>query len=248
MLIHARTAIHKKQTGFTLVEIAVVLVIVGLLVGSFIGTFADRIDSTRRDNTQKELEEIKQVLMAYAYSRTPPYLPCPDTDVPPDGLENRVGANCTAAGATGVFPWREVGIGNEDAWGARYGYWVSSDYNNTSGFLLTSTDNGGVNSAIQTRVGNANANIVQNAVAVVFSHGKNGLGGISSDGVNRPPVPAVGNGHDDENENIDNDLNFISRSPSEEGSVAVGGVYDDILVWISSYEIKAKMVEAGALP
>ena len=47
---------RKQQSGFTLVEIAVVLVLVGLLVGSFIGTFANRVDTTRRDNTIKELE------------------------------------------------------------------------------------------------------------------------------------------------------------------------------------------------
>ena len=36
-----------------------ILVIIGFLVGSFIGTFADRIDTTRRDNTKKELDDIK---------------------------------------------------------------------------------------------------------------------------------------------------------------------------------------------
>ena len=54
----------KLNAGFTLVEIAVVLVIVGLLVGSFIGTFADRIETTRRYNTQAELNEIKKLLIA----------------------------------------------------------------------------------------------------------------------------------------------------------------------------------------
>ena len=46
-----------KQSGFTLIEIAVVLVIVGILVGSFIGSITNRIETTRRDNTKKQLED-----------------------------------------------------------------------------------------------------------------------------------------------------------------------------------------------
>jgi len=239
---------RNKQTGFTLVEIAVVLVIVGLLVGSFIGTFSDRIDATRRDKTITDLEEIKQVLIAHAFSQANPYLPCPDIDVPPDGFEDRTAGICDAAGAVGILPWRNLGMGHEDAWGARYSYWVSANYSVDTGFLLTSPDAAAGNAAIETRVGNAALNIVQNAVAVVFSHGKNSLGGVSIEGVNRPAIPALGNGHDDEIENVDADFTFMSRSPSEEGSLAVGGVFDDIVVWINSYELKAKMVKTGVLP
>lgn len=238
-----------REAGFTLIEIAVVLVIVGLLVGSFIGTFAERIDSTRRDNTIKELDEIKSVLMAYAYTRNPPYLPCPDVDVPPDGLEDRTAGVCDAAGAAGVLPWIDLGVGHDDAWGMRYRYWVSADYSIDTGFQLTSADNVfGVNAAVNTKVGNAVQSLVQNAVAIVFSHGANNLGATSTAGVAQPAIPAPGNNHDDENENIDADFSFVTRAPSEEGSAAAGGVFDDILVWVGSYEIKAKMVATGILP
>jgi len=242
--------VNKKQTGFTLVEVAIVLVIVGLLIGSFIGTVASRIDMTLRNETSAELEEIKNVLMAYAFSKAPqPYLPCPDITVPPDGLEDRTMGICDAVGAVGTLPWRDLGLGFDDAWGARYRYWVSSNYTDSNtGFTLASADVGGGNSLIQTRLGDVNTNIVQNAVAVIFSHGKNGLGGVSVSGINLPPIPAVGNGHDDENENVDANSVFMSRLPSEEGSAAIGGVYDDILIWINSYEIKAKMVATGVLP
>lgn len=239
-----------KQYGFTLVEIAVVLVIVGLLVGSFIGTFSKRIDTTRRDNTKKELLEIKQVLMAYAFSQGgTPYLPCPDTDIPPNGDENReVAGNCTAAGAVGTLPWMTIGLGSVDAWGTQYRYWVSDNYSIDTGFVLSSPDSGAGNAAIETRWGNLNKVIATNAVAVIFSHGKNSLGGISDDGGNRAPIPAVGNGYDDENENMDADFFFMSRLPTDEGAATIGGVFDDILVWINSYELKAKMVDVGVLP
>lgn len=245
MLILSRAS-RKHQSGFTLIEIAVVLVIIGMLVGSFIGTFASRIDTTRRDNTKKELEEIKSVLKAYAFTKSPPYLPCPDTSVPPNGIENRAAGACAAGVAVGTLPWITLGMGHADAWDTRYSYWVNTDYSINTGFGLTTGDAG--SAQINTRVNNNAQAIVANAVAVIFSRGKNALGGISVEGFNQAPIPAVGNGYDDENENADANSVFMSRFKTDVGVAAAGGVFDDILVWINSYEIKANMVEAGVLP
>jgi len=240
---------QKTNAGFTLVEIAVVLVIVGILVGSFIGTFSERIDKTKIDNTKQQLNDIKKLLKAYAYSgNAEPYLPCPDTSTPPDGSEDRTNGVCNAGNTVGILPYETLGMGNSDAWGMRYRYWVSSNYStNTSdtGLSLTTPDTG---ATINTRVGDATRKIVKNAVVVIFSHGKNNLGATSTDGINQPSIPSFGNGHDDEIENIDTNATFMSRPPSVEGSAAVGGIYDDILVWMGSFELKAAMVEAGKLP
>ena len=239
--------IYRYENGFTLVEIAVVLVIVGLLVGSFIGTFAERVETTRRDNTVNELDEIKQVLMAYAYTNAPVFLPCPDTDAPPDGIENRdAGGNCTAGTAVGTLPWVSLGMAHADAWNNRYSYWVNPDFSTDTGFDLATGD---ANSAqINTRTNNLAVALAPNAVAVVFSRGENGLGGVSVEGVDRDAIPALGNGHDDEIENADGNSVFMYRFKTEEGVAAAGGAFDDILMWINSYELKAKMVETGVLP
>jgi len=237
----------KKQAGFTLVEIAIVLVIIGLLVGSFIGTFSSRVDTTRRNETKEGLIDIKKVLMAFAYSQSPNvYLPCPDTDTPPDGEENRLAGVCDPGGSLGTLPWVTLGIGRQDAWGLHYRYWVNDDYANSAGFGLNDDDLGGGNAQIQTRVNDVNTNIVQNAVAVIFSHGKNRLGGVSVDGITQEVIPLADS--DDENENGDGGIVYMTRPPSGEGAAATGGVFDDIVIWINSYELKAKMVEAGKLP
>lgn len=234
-----------RQTGFTLIEIAVVLVIVGVLVGSFIGTLSSRIDTTQRDSTYTELQEIKKVLLAYAFSRgAVAYLPCPDVSVPPDGVEDRTdGVNCDAAGAIGTLPWRDLGLAEADVWGSYYRYWVSDNYAVNTGFALTTVDVGGGNATIQTRRNDASVTIVSNAAAVVFSHGKNSFGATSMEGVVQPAIPAAG--YDDENENTDADLTFVSRAPTDAGAAAAGGVFDDILIWVNSYELKAKMIEVG---
>ena len=243
-----KSHIGQRQSGFTLIEIAVVLVIVGLLVGSFIGTFAQRIDTTRRDNTVRELLEIKKVLIAYAFTQTPPRLPCPD--VTGDGIQDLVAGDCQALSTEVWFlPWQDLGLGFGDAWDNRYRYWVNNAYARNAGFDLNAADDAaGGNATIQTRVNDAAVNMLDNAVAVIFSHGKNSLDAVSIENDNRALLPAPGNDHDDEIGNLDNDRTFMSRSPSEEGSASTGGVYDDIVVWINSYEIKAAMVETGKLP
>lgn len=239
---------REEQGGFTLIELAVVLVIVGVLIGSFVGSFTERIDTTRRDDTRKELEEIKQALLAFVYSSAGPLyaLPCPDTDIPPDGFSNPVGAGaCTAGNTVGTLPWATLGMGREDAWGTQYSYWVDGNYaDNTTGFTLDT--NSGISAQINTRANNAAITVANNAVAVVFSRGKNGYGGISRDGINRPAIPATG--HDDELDNADANAVFMSRFQTEEGVTTAGGAFDDILVWINVFELKSKMVETGRLP
>lgn len=236
----------KKQTGFTLIEMAVVLVIVGLLAGSFIGTFVSRVDTTRRDNTNKELLEIKRTIIAYAFTRGGGvYLPCPDTVIPPTGDETRVAGVCSPADTMGTLPWKTLGLGREDAWATHYRYWVNDDYAAAVGFNLTFDDELGGNAIIQTRLNDVNTNMVQNAVAVIFSHGKNTKGGIGVNSINQPAIPAA---NIDEVENGDGGQLYMARPPSEIGSASAGGVFDDVLVWINSYELKAKMVDVGKLP
>jgi prepilin-type N-terminal cleavage/methylation domain-containing protein len=237
-----------RQSGFTLIEIAVVLVIVGLLVGSFINTFSERIETTRISETDAELADIKDALIAFAFTRGgAPYLPCPDVTAPPDGAEDRDGfGNCSAGVNVGVLPWRTLGFARADAWSTQYSYWVNNDFAVNTGFTLA-TDNVANYSTIRTRVNDVLTDVSQNAVAVVFSHGKNGLGGISSENVNRPALPAPGNGFDDEIENQDANRIFISRYRTDEGVATAGGAFDDIVVWINAFELKARMIEAGAL-
>jgi len=240
---------NRTSQGFTLVEVAVVLVIVGVLVGSFIGTFANRIEVTRRGDTKKELDEIKLALLGYAYTNG--YLPCPDVSIPPDGIEeigvDRVTGRCVAGNTPGTLPWVTLGVGSADAWNIRYSYWVDRIYSDDSGaaaawpnpgsvFVLLSADGTAV---IQESV---LGDIATNVVAVVISHGKNTLGGINISVVASAAAAA------DELENTNNDGNFVSRPPSPVGATTAGGEFDDILIWISEYELKAKMVEAGVLP
>jgi prepilin-type N-terminal cleavage/methylation domain-containing protein len=227
----------KLIRGFTLVELAMVLVIIGLILGSFIGTISSRIEATRIAETKKELEDIKKAILGYAYKKGE--LPCPDGNGDGESEDPCVGI------ISGTIPSVTLGLGLGDAWSNRYEYWIDTAF--VVEFDLDTdtavTDGGKIN---QRDNSDLTELVAENAVAVIFSKGKNGLGATGVDGVARDAIP--GTGHDDENENDGSDEVFVSRPPTSEDAATAGGEFDDIVIWISEFELKAKMVEAGKLP
>lgn len=97
---------YENQSGFTLIEMAVVLVIVGILVGSFIGSFSSRIETSRRDATQTQLQEIKAALLGFASANG--RLPCPAIATS-GGFELPVGGGACAR-QYGFVPGRTLGL------------------------------------------------------------------------------------------------------------------------------------------
>jgi len=221
--------------GFTLVEVAVVLVIVGLLLGGFIGSLSSRIEVARYTETMDDLESIKQAIIGYAYKNG--VLPCPDADA--DGISE---TSCST-GPAGNVPWVTLGLGSGDAWNNRFEYWLDADRFSVP-FALSTNAIGAVNT--RSPDGSTLLQYANGVVVVVFSRGKNGFGAVGADGASRVAIPATG--HSDEDNNGDGNQEFVSRLPTHEGATTAGGVFDDIVVWISEFELKAKMVKVGRLP
>jgi len=250
---------YKANKGFTLIELAIVLVIIAILLGSFIGTLSSRIENTRKSDTVEELKEIKQAMMAYAFVYG--YLPCPDCSTATgtcaaatagDGIADydAGGTNlCFNAEGLGNVPWVTLGLGQSDSWGTRYRYSVQNEYADMSTpFILGSASGSTIIREPDFAADITGATpqpLANNIVAVLFSHGKNGYGGISETNVARPAIPVA---NIDELENTDDDQFYYLRPETEIGSAIAGGEFDDIVIWISEFELKAKMVEAGKLP
>lgn len=115
---------YRKQTGFNLVELALVLVIIGVLsVGGFQMIQAQR-DAAKYSSSKQNLLQAKQALLAYVLVNQ--YLPCPDTNQ--DGRENRSGSRCSAN--NGRLPYIDLGLNKgdvSDGWGNPIRYAVNQE-------------------------------------------------------------------------------------------------------------------------
>lgn len=228
---------QRFMNGFSLVEMAIVLAIVTLLLAGLLPTISSQIEQQRRNETRKQLEEIRAALIGYAVSQPVPKLPCPaKASTPTTGGVNPGVADCTiAVTATntinGVVPWATLGTSETDAWGRRFTYAIASSVTGSFGtsFTLTSTGN------IDVRNAAAGTAIASGMPAVIVSHGVNGLGAYMPDGSQLLPVTDP-----DEQENSNANNIFVSHDNTT--------TFDDLVVWISPNTLFNRLVAAGKLP
>lgn len=209
--------------GFTLVEMAVVLVIVGLLLGGLIVPLTAQMEMRDRQQAQNDMANIKQAILGYALTHLAadgkPYLPCPDTDG--NGTENRNNLG-SCSKQEGGLPWADLGLPSNTPWGAPYFYHVSPLFSNSKvGFTLATNGN------IKVLQSAAGATLASGLPFVIVARGANGAG--------------AGN---DEKENGDGDTDFVSHAPSN----AVGNEFDDLVDWVPVFVLANQMVSAQVLP
>ncbi len=244
----------RRPRGFSLIEMAFVLIIVTLLLGGLLVPFATQVEQKRIAETQKAMEEIKEALIGYAL-RMPagaPYLPCPDNTN--DGAEDRDLATDLCDIVEGNLPWATLGVGNQDAWGNRFHYRVSPEFSKSPafplGFGLGSNGNIDVCSAI-TAAGACppNTSIASNVPVVVVSYGKNGYGALSSNSAGaRNIAPLAINLDEVANQPVPIGAHpiFVSRTLTLPGAGSTE--FDDQVIWLSPNVLFNRMVAAGRLP
>lgn len=237
--------------GFTLTEIAIVLAIMGLLLGSTLFTLTAQVESRNRADTQRRLEDARDLLVSFALVNG--RLPCPGTT---SGDEAGGGTAACVASYGGFLPARTIGFQPTDsagfgldAWGNRVRYAVSAtqwgaaparftrqhgpaaawSISQKPADLVVCSASPAVAAALACDAGTSLTN--QNTVvALVFSTGKNG---------------ALGGGAN-EARNLDGNPLFVSRPPDPPS--AGGGEFDDLVVWIPVGLLYGRMVAAGVLP
>lgn len=256
----------RGQSGFSLIELAVVLVIIGLLVGGGIAALDVTAQQSRRSEQQRQLAEVREALYGFAISEG--RLPCPvdlDDNYPPDGIEDpedpNAGTDCSAE--EGALPWRQLGIGRRDAWGNPLLYRVTQDFadgpeddegndsSSGSSFALNSDEDDGEGDL--TVEDGEGGTITSDTPAVVVSFGPQGdqvwtEAGFVCPGSGGEPANGFS---DDETENcdwIDDNSDDTYVAADFRTSDASAGRFDDMLIWLPTPILKTRMVDVGRLP
>lgn len=246
-----------REAGFSLIELAVVLVVIGLLIGGGVAAFDATREQSRRSEQQRQLTEVREALYGFALSEG--RLPCPvdlDDSYPPDGIEDpenpAAGSGCSVE--EGALPWRQLGVGRRDAWGNPFRYRVTQDFadgpedndgadsDGGSSFSLFNSEDDGEGD-ITVEDGNGGT-ITSRTPAVVVSSGPQG-DQVWTDMEFFCP-DAAGGFSDDEIENCNGDELFMAANFRIADSA--DGRFNDQLIWISTPVLKARMVDVGRLP
>ena len=149
------SAKSSAQNGFSLIEIAIVLIVLALLFALFAGMSTNLISQHRRELTKTRLANIDAALTLFVsqYKR----LPCPadgrkDPVVDPTaGQENppTPPSNCGPnTQQFGVVPWSALGLAAgdiEDGWGGRFTYRVGPELVVSNAMDFSSCDPAGTN-------------------------------------------------------------------------------------------------------
>lgn len=227
--------------GFTLVEMAIVLVIIAFMIGGVLAPLSTQKEQERRGENQALLEEALEALAGFAVVNG--YLPCPDT-IGDDGLEDTGGnlGDCGRLTATpndfyiGRIPWVDLGVNAEfDPWGdgrfvyyAVNGAFVGDPADGTFELDAAGAGTGVIRvHASAADCGTNNNLIADNVPAVIWTSAK---------------TLYIGNA--DEDENLDPDRCLVFRPYSN----VTNQEFDDQMVWLSPNVLFNRMVSAGKLP
>ncbi len=238
--------LRRAAGGFTLTELAVVMVIIAFLIAGGIMTLNSQVEQRNYEETVRRLNAAAEAVLAFAVVNQ--RLPCPAAPAS-TGVESPAGGACTNS-FSGFLPAETIGFGHIDA--ERYGL---DAYTNRIRYAVATTIAGCTGSSTTphfTSTANLKANGIScrpndldictsaacaarvvtagTAAFIVFSTGKNGAL-LTQYGI-------------DETENTDGDAVFVSHVPGTTGAAA----FDDIMVVVPVGVLYARLIAAGILP
>jgi prepilin-type N-terminal cleavage/methylation domain-containing protein len=259
------------RRGFSLVEIAVVLVIIAILATAIGVPLASQLDQQKTKDTEKQLELIKEAIYGFAMANG--RLPCPAsaTSNGAEAFASGGPADGDCSPTSGWVPAATLGLSPVDssgyfvdAWGLtanRVRYAVSKVKYETGAptgcpatltYPLTKTD--GIKGATMGCLASTSATVNLLSVrSTTVSDTANGCTPADLS-VKAPFVvfslgknASTGGTGADEAQNVaTNATTFVSHTPTPSGNCA--GEFDDLVTWGSLNTLFSRMVQAGRLP
>jgi prepilin-type N-terminal cleavage/methylation domain-containing protein len=264
---------RSNSRGFTLIEMAMVLLIMGLLLGGGLAVLSSQIENQKTKETQKILEEAKEALIGFAIANG--RLPCPASATSAGQESFCTNATPAACGAAIIFPAAPpthgrctnpnngflaaatLGFTPVDAVGYAIDAWNISQnrlhYAVTTANTSAFTKPGGMKEttlgtlASDLHVCTTATGTTTTSCGTATKLTTNATAVIYSVGKNATTGGTSTDEAANPNPNSANeDQVFISRPPSALGSPI--GEFDDIVIWLSPNVLFNRMVQAGRLP
>ncbi len=243
-----------RMRGFSLIELAVVLVIIGLLVGGGIAALEVGTERSRRAEQRAQFDAVRAALYGFAMAQG--RLPCPDVSDPLDGREDKDTTvspfECDAA--EGALPWADLGVGRRDAWGSPLRYRVTTDATAEPDFADAVASGpatfaiGDQGSVSVSDAAGGGSEVAGSVVAIVVSYGRQGDRlWINDDATLNCPAPGSQGISAEEAENCNTDGAGEFADPGYRPPDVDDG-FDDMMTWIPYPVLTARMVDAGVLP
>ncbi len=253
----------RRQHGFSLVELSIVILIMGLLLGGLMMPLSVQRDNARFRDGVDQLSAVQDAIEGFALVNG--YLPCPATPAS-NGAASPAGGGCSQQ--HGFVPATTLDLNGQrnddnlllDPWGSPLRYSVSASDANTNGswdfvtpgelrvvtmpaltpdLVVCSTSTGSSPTACAT----ANETLTSGAPALLYSLGKDWSTFTSPDQVENVGA-TLGGGPSGTSYRVASDRVFVSRGTS----ALSGSEYDDIVRWLPPVSLYGRLVDAGHLP
>jgi len=257
--------------GFTLIEMAIVLLIVTLLLGGLLMPLSAQLEQHNTSETQKLLEDAKEALIGFALANG--RLPCPAAPNSVDGLESFTSTGNTSNGICsnffdGLLPAATLGITPVDNNGLALDAWGLKQ--NRIRYAISNLSDDGGASYVFTKVDGMKT--ATDGIDTGMSYvGKKNLLYICASGTGITAadcgtaqelthktlivVYSVGENAATGGTGIDEAANPNPNSPNNDQvfvshpqSATAGNEFDDLVTWLSPNILFNRMVAAGRLP
>ncbi|MBL8377154.1 MAG: type II secretion system protein [Burkholderiales bacterium] len=131
----------RNAYGFTLAELAIVVLIIGLVLAGLVGPISTQFQIAQASANQERMDAARDAVIGFAVANR--RLPCPDRTG--DGVEDQRGGGdpatfgCAGNIYEGFVPWATLGLSPGDYHGTRLRYRVSAEFTRANGDASAAT-------------------------------------------------------------------------------------------------------------